>query len=635
MKSRFIFGLILILSAVPFSLFANEAKDDSAIIGDHIRARLLKGKNVRNFPDLQADGTWSDVDYKNKTPGNWRTMQHLNRAKILAADPATHKEAVRALESWLKMDPKNSNWWWASIGVPSTICDTFFLLGDALPKDLLAAYRPILDRSKPGMTGENKVWVAQIHLQKGILYKDPQMIREGCEQILSELRIVPFGTEGIQEDLTFHQHGSQLQIGNYGLSFFHDMVEWAHLLDGSSYQFTPEQIHLLDRLFWEMGRMVLYRGLFDYSACGRQIGINAASRKFNSLYGSAQALIPLLSKERQKLYKETMPGKRSVVVLRSAWYPCSAFLIHRPLEDYYFSVRMCTPKIIGSETVNSENASGRFQADGSTFLMKSAKEYQNIMPYWSWRHIPGTTELQDDQPLKARGIRNKSGFACGLAGDRCAIAAMKFVPDDLSAYKIWFCFPDRIVCRGFGIQSVKDSEVHTTIDQTALLGPVRIRKEGKEIEAGEGTTDLSGASSVLHNGTEYTLPKKGSCFLKIGLEQGNIQTINAAEPSDPRSGKIFLLVCNHGKSPKGAAYDYRIDPLGKNKSGENDLQDLKTSSNQIHAVHDPISKITLIAAFKPGKVDLPDGSEKILKKPALIIIQNGSEKSEQIKKQDK
>ena len=37
--------------------------------------------------------------------------------------------------------------------------------------------------------------------------------------------------EGIQSDWSYHQHGSQLQFGNYGLSYLEDMLRWYQILN--------------------------------------------------------------------------------------------------------------------------------------------------------------------------------------------------------------------------------------------------------------------------------------------------------------------------------------------------------------------------------------------------------------------
>ncbi len=599
-------------------------KKDLEIIKTNMRNALLTKVNDQKISSPDKDGFWPEINYKDQTRGAWRTFAHIANIRKLASNPARHDETIRALRAWQKLDPRNPNWWWQEIGVPSSVCDTMIMLGNDLPKDLLDSYRSVLDRSKPGMTGQNKVWVAEIHVKKGLLYNDPKMVRDGCEQILSELKTVTFGQEGIQDDFSFHQHGSQLQIGNYGLSFFSDSVRWAHLLKGTSFQLSKDQLNLLDHLFYDMTRLVMFKGFFDYSACARQIGFNAPIGKHSNAYWAAQSLMSLLPEDRQKLYRTAMPKKNLVFAEETKWFPRSAYLIHRPVSDWYFSVRMCTPQIIGSETVNSENASGKFQADGTTFLMSDTKEYSNIIFYWDWRHLPGTTEVQDNSSLTARGIRNKKGMAVGLTGDRCGLAAFHFSPDEITAKKIWFCFPRAIVCSGFNIASNTKNEVHTTIDQTAWLGEVLIKKKGKTYQAREGITDLTGAEAVIHHNVEYILSPDDQYQLKLSEEQGNIQTVNAAEPSKPVSGKIFLLTVNHGQTPKNESYFYIMKP---NTNGNQEkITRLKTSSPMIQAVYSETTKIVMIAAWKPGKIQLSDGSEKIIKTPALILIQNNKEK---------
>ena len=46
------------------------------------------------------------------------------------------------------------------------------------------------------------------------------MVQDAVSSFLSVVKIVNEGKEGMQADMSFHQHGPQQQFGNYGLGFF-------------------------------------------------------------------------------------------------------------------------------------------------------------------------------------------------------------------------------------------------------------------------------------------------------------------------------------------------------------------------------------------------------------------------------
>ena len=57
--------------------------------------------------------------------------------------------------------------------------------------------------------------------------------------------------EGIQEDYSFHQHGPQMQFGNYGLTFVDVMSFWCSVLYGTDYAFSDQQNGLVMQLISE------------------------------------------------------------------------------------------------------------------------------------------------------------------------------------------------------------------------------------------------------------------------------------------------------------------------------------------------------------------------------------------------
>ena len=82
----------------------------------------------------------------------------------------------------------------------------------------------IIERSRFGRTGQNKVWLAGNNLMRGLLTDDEALVAEARDQIAEE--IVVTDGEGIQDDWSFHQHGPQIQFGNYGLAYAEGLSFW-------------------------------------------------------------------------------------------------------------------------------------------------------------------------------------------------------------------------------------------------------------------------------------------------------------------------------------------------------------------------------------------------------------------------
>ena len=195
------------------------------------------------------------------------------------ADPASNRHgdeamaeaAIRAMDFWVTRDLQTTNWWQREIGIPQSLGASLIMLGDRVPAELRARCRTLLDRSAPGKTGQNKVWLAGVHVMKGVLNKDDAMIQEGSRQIFSELIVAPRGIEGLQADRSYHQHGPQMQFGNYGLSYAESQIQWGLILRGTPYAMPAEKRTLLREYFLNGLAWTIRNGFMDVGACGRHL----------------------------------------------------------------------------------------------------------------------------------------------------------------------------------------------------------------------------------------------------------------------------------------------------------------------------------------------------------------------------
>ncbi len=458
-----------------FVLLFNSAFSNSTVIypkelvqlHENVLSYILEEKgnsdSVENWlSDLKDDGSWPDVIYDDKVDGLWRTKKHLDRlltvAKIyqIKGNKYYHDKEVLgkihlALDYWLKNNFLSPYaWWYNEIGTPGTLAQILILMENELSEKQIEPGVSILNRAKIKYTGENRVWVSGITLFKSLLRKDSDSVRIASKSIQGELAVRL--SEGIQPDWSFHQHGPQLQFGNYGLSFIGDMIKWIQILRNSPYAFDENKIAILRKYLLEGLQWATWKGRFDIPACGRKLEADSPTEKANTLSGIFEMMIkldPSYAGEYEKaLNWQNLEGDKHF------WR--SEYQVKRTPE-YFFSVKMVSKSVKGAESSRYENVNGYHMGDGVTFIYTRGDEYENIFPYWDWKKIPGATIGQDDKKLPlllAVGYFTDNEFVGGVSDGDDGIAVMDFERDGLSAKKSWFMFQDMIVCLGAGYQFI-------------------------------------------------------------------------------------------------------------------------------------------------------------------------------------
>ena len=448
----------------------------------------LPAEEVRRLLGLiDEQGRWNDIDYADRTRGRWQPTLHLTRLYALAklwADPGSESYRSQRLRDvlhagiglWLRIDPRCPNWWHNEIGVPKKLTAILLMLGDeATPEEIAGGLR-ILKRSQFGRTGQNKVWLAGNNLMKGLLTDDGELVQRARDAIAEEIRLTT--GEGIQPDWSFHQHGPQIQFGNYGLAYAESISFWFRVLEGSPYAFPAEQYDIVRRLLTDGICRSVWQGTMDPSFCGRQVFIDAGRGKALSLAVTARNMAATGrpgSREFARIAKRNLrPGGREAA--GSSYYWRSDCGIHRS-KRWYASVRMHSERTVGFEMTNRENLLANFSADGALLTMQHGAEYENIFACWDWRRIPGTTAYDDGAPIKcsdaAAEKRNRSRWVGGPAADGLLCTTMELRRDSLRAVKSNFLFEEIVVALGSGIRNdAPPRELFTTLEQNRLRGEV-------------------------------------------------------------------------------------------------------------------------------------------------------------------
>ena len=148
---------------------------------------------------------------------------------------------------------------------------------------------PYLEQANFGMTGQNRIWLAKGVLFKALLTDNDNLISQAVREMTAE--IVYSDREGIRIDGSFHQHGPQLQFGNYALSYLENISVLICYFSNTRWALTD--IEPLRNLVLNGIKWTLWRDVMDISAQGRQIKKDSQKEKNKML----RASIALLSEK--------------------------------------------------------------------------------------------------------------------------------------------------------------------------------------------------------------------------------------------------------------------------------------------------------------------------------------------------
>ena len=512
------------------------------------------------------DGSWSSVDYLD-TDNSWDPLSALDKILVMSvaynqsSDPLYHDEKLlkgieRALTYWYQVDPTCVNWYKNDIAKQMYLGPIAILMQDQIRDDLL--YQMIEDQTPaPRMTGSNRTLVSTSVFYRGVLEKSPSRIKSGISGVMDPVQISE--EEGIQVDYSFHQHGAFLYNGSYGSNFLRETAWIASMVEGTSYAFSEEHIRILRDYFLQGTRWMIWKGLFDYNARGRQVG------RPSGFAPNAHLQIPILKYlmaadpaykddylEVQERIKDTQP--QAVRGLKHFWrsdYTVS----YRP--DFYTTLRMCSERTIGMETdVNYENLLGRYLPYGLTYIYRRGDEYEDVFPVWNWARLPGVTS-PDTVPVAKGKYTQQTKFVGGATDGKFGISAMDLQLNTTKGKKSWFWFEEGFVALGAGIQSGNEQTLFTGINQSNLRGEVFV--DGQPFTL--GSYKLESPQWVWHDSTAYFFPESpNDLFIEAKEKSGNLKSIFGLSEDTVYRKDVFSLWFDHGVMPVDVGYAYAVFP---------------------------------------------------------------------------
>lgn len=633
------FGLLSILSSIE----PEEEMSDQAVVELHQRYPFDLKKIEIYLSTLTEVGTWPDINYDDKKRSGWEPKLHAERilelvklynSKLTSYYHSSKVETVihQALDYWFTAKPVCLNWWYNQIGIPKTLGTAFILFEQKLTPEEKQKAITVMENAKFGMTGQNKVWLAGNVMMRALLQNDSELVKMARDTIA--LEIVTGGKEGIKDDWCFHQHGAQQQFGNYGLSFVSGMSFFSGLFSGTSFAFDDRQLGILCSLIDKGYNWIIWNGMMDVNALGRQLFHNAPVHKALSLAFAASELgggeCDECTAVATALLRNNYPAPAMNMLTGHKHFWQSDYTIHRR-PSWMASIKMASERIVGVEMMNGDNMQGYYMADGATYIYKDGKEYLNIFPLWDWRKVPGVTALEDEAPMpqiKNYRPRNKGNFVGAVSDEKQGMTAMEINRAGVRAHKAWICTDDYVLCLGADIQADSNLVVTTSIEQCYKNGELLSREQGKWKTVNSKQIATAKEQRFFHNNTGYIVwGNQHEVMAETTERTGSWYDVMQMYRPEEVHGEVTSIYLKHGVAPKQATYQYLILPAAdKKKVAAFDLSDIRIIRNDSEAqvVYTEKDKTCWLTVYQPVELAVSTDLVLNIQTPGIYMIQKSN-----------
>jgi chondroitin AC lyase len=569
----------------------------------------------------------------------------------LPANGCNPNTACSGIDNCASTCPCAQDWWWNTIGKLRELQKIAILVYDRLTAttppvvptttttllNAIIANFPVntLDcNDTDAYTGANLTEVAINLIVKGMLSENIATTTTGVTALKSAVVIA---SEGLQVDDAFHQHGPLLYTGGYGHEFLEAQSVWANILLGdiinnyNFYEYTPDQRLALYRYVFNGYRWMLVGNTTDYSTGGRYIARKhpnsngaVSSRYLNRLrnviqekgdQAALQGVDNLVTAMNEMTANDDNFSERQNIV-GDKYFWRSDYVVHHE-DAYVSSIKMCSDRTIGTESVNHENKLGFWLPYGCTLIYHQGNEYTNIFPMWDWRKIPGVTSADFDEPFDdpdgstMESTQNEAFVGSAGNNDYSTTTMVLNKPysnGTVQAKKAWFNFGDEIIALGAGISGGSNATV-TTINQTHLVGNISHANAPtgtvQTISAGVADpTTPTVTNWIEHNGTAYIFPNNEDVY--VSTESKTEPWTRIGTKSGSESGNIFKAWINHTAS-SSSSYYYIIAPGqgAASYAGSNPVTLLKNTSEVQAVKKDRTSGDLAGIVFYPGTTPAP------------------------------
>jgi len=459
------------------------------------------------------------------------------------------------------------------------------------------------------------------------------VVSTGVTQAFSTLALVNNGSEGLNYDYAFLQHGPELQTQSYGVDFITGIYETGLYITGTSYSMTTDQLYKAF-IFLHNSYYGATRGHYkDFNLQGRSIARSGNNGGISATL-AAQAMkvdpghAPVLRDDSLRV-SGVQPASYNVSTPYHIHYRTGDYTLHnRP--GYSFSVLGASTRTYRCESINGENLLGKFLNEGATAIRVNGNEYYNIFPVWDWNKVPGITMREFATPQQnASSVYGSTSFVGGVSDSSYGASVFQQNYVGVMAKKAWFFFDNEVVCLGAGITSTQAENIATSINQCVLSGAVSVKSSGatSTLASQTQTTYSNNLQWVWHNNIGYFFPAGGNISVSNKTQTGNWYTINTSQANAPVSMNVFNMSIGHGAQPTNASYAYIVAP-GITSTAGMDAYDttaisIISNTGAIQAVkHNGLKMLQVIFHAAGTIVDSSAHLKITVNNPCALLVKN-------------
>jgi len=673
--------LIGILMMV-FSGFSN-AQSDIEIIKERVVKELMKpevddSRIAHILETFNNDGTWQEINYDDVSRTGFQHRNHYGNMIALArAYKNSNSEYYKnkkvkstielALKNWVDNDYICDNWWHNQIGTTNGLVTLMLIIGDELPKELVAKAQPIIGRANinaPGARpGGDRIKITGIEAKNMLFLGNHQKFEQLIKVIEDEIKFVEWigmkygysfravkggfenrlaGGRGIQYDNSFHHRTDGVNNTlSYGLGYARAFVEWAVYTAGTKYAFSDEKSEQLINYFID--------GICKTAVFGKYPDAGAKNRSFSrpgTLHAysaeTAENLL-LISDYRKDEIKEIAEIRNKAIKPTTShatfYWHSEHFSFQRP--DFFTSVRMYSTRTHNMEQpYNSEGLLNHHRGDGTNHISRTGDEYYDIAPVFDYQKIPGATimqkpELPSEKEIQKLGLTE---FVGAVTDGKYATVAFDFKSphDPLVARKSWFFFDKEYVCLGAGISCKRNLPVVTTLNQCLLRDNVTVSVNGKSSTIEKDEKEFENVDWVFQDGIGYVFPEPATVNIKNNEATGSWWLINKQtdSPKEEVKSDVFKLWLDHGERPSDKTYEYIVVPATsteklKQKSSKKNIT-IISNTPEIQAVKHSGLEICQAVFYKSGEVQITEKLKLACDNPGIVMIKTNGNKVTEI-----
>ena len=570
------------------------------------------------FKSMTPAGSWGDIDYSSQTLSTWKPSWHLYRTMLICREyyktqnPQYLAAVHKSMAFWIKNDFICKNWWHNNINVPFTYTSLMLMLGkDALKEESDFLNNVIIKRIplKNG-TGQNLIWQLDNEARVALIKED---MNEFSKIMLRMQEVISITVkEGIQPDYSFHQHGSMLQFGNYGMHFTNSLLFWITVTSNTSVAFDAQKQQIFFDYLSKGLRWSVYNKAMDITAVGRQIRLNSGIKRGENL---AVNSIMIRSFDKGKACDYFIDGFKDAEQLqckiegnKSFWR--SDYMIDRN-DKYMMSVKTNGPFVSPVETIIRDNLKGAYLNDGVTLIQQSGQEYRNIEPLWNWAMLPGITADTTANPT-IRPAPSQGDFTGQVSNGQDGVSVMDYNRNGIKAHKSYFFSGASMVALGADIKAPDMKNIVTVVDQKfySTKHPLRSSK------------DLDKNRWLWMDSVAYIFPDS-STRIKTKIENKKASWYDIDNNSSSKklvSGNLFTAYVQHDKQDK---YVYVVKPgitLDETKKIQIN-KELKVIANtgEIQAIE--FNKKVMAVFYTAGSINLSNKSVIKVDQSCMLIFE--------------